>query len=95
MSGDHLGEEEVGLCLTEDSIATILYTSGSTGVPKGVRVPHRAVLNRLAWQWRTFPYQPAEVRRGRERICVAFLILAFRNTLLSLITTIALLHCHN
>ncbi|XP_045108560.1 tyrocidine synthase 3-like isoform X2 [Portunus trituberculatus] len=61
MSGDHLGEEEVGLCLTEDSIATILYTSGSTGVPKGVRVPHRAVLNRLAWQWRTFPYQPAEV----------------------------------
>ncbi|HEY5780481.1 MAG TPA: amino acid adenylation domain-containing protein, partial [Lysobacter sp.] len=31
-----------------ESIAYAIYTSGSTGQPKGVRIPHRAVLNFLA-----------------------------------------------
>ncbi|RXG57571.1 Mycosubtilin synthase subunit C, partial [Armadillidium vulgare] len=42
-------------------IAAILYTSGSTGIPKGVRIPHSAVLNRLIWQWRNLPYDADEV----------------------------------
>ncbi|XP_067010467.2 beta-alanyl-bioamine nonribosomal peptide synthetase ebony-like [Anabrus simplex] len=45
-------------------IALVFYTSGSTGLPKGVRLPHRVVLNRLCWQWREFPYGP------EERVCV-------------------------
>ncbi len=32
-----------------DSPAYVLYTSGSTGQPKAVRVPHRGILNRLWW----------------------------------------------
>lgn len=26
----------------------------------GVRLPHSIVLNRLQWQWETFPYSPTE-----------------------------------
>lgn len=41
-------------------LAIILYTSGSTGVPKGVRIPHQVILNRLQWQWQKFPYSKTE-----------------------------------
>ncbi|XP_053946246.1 beta-alanyl-bioamine nonribosomal peptide synthetase ebony [Anastrepha ludens] len=41
-------------------LAIVLYTSGSTGVPKGVRLPHHVILNRLQWQWHKLPYAPTE-----------------------------------
>ncbi|MBZ4422888.1 non-ribosomal peptide synthase/polyketide synthase [Myxococcus sp. RHST-1-4] len=44
-----------------ESLAYVLYTSGSTGVPKGVLGHYRGIVNRLEWMWRDFPFQPGEV----------------------------------
>lgn len=38
----------------------MLYTSGSTGIPKGVRLPYSIIFNRLQWQWSEFPYSCTE-----------------------------------
>ncbi|MCX0274068.1 amino acid adenylation domain-containing protein [Nocardia zapadnayensis] len=35
--------------LRPDNAAYLLFTSGSTGVPKGVTVPHAAIVNTFAW----------------------------------------------
>ncbi len=43
------------------SVAYVLYTSGSSGVPKGVLGPHRGAVNRFAWMWKNFPFQAGEV----------------------------------
>nr|XP_012229480.1 PREDICTED: N-(5-amino-5-carboxypentanoyl)-L-cysteinyl-D-valine synthase [Linepithema humile] len=45
-----------------NQLAIVLYTSGSTGVPKGVLIPHATLLNRLQWQWRELPYADDEER---------------------------------
>ena len=58
---ENLTPSELRKEVSLNSLAAVLYTSGSTGVPKGVRIPQRAVLNRLSWQWSTFPYSENEV----------------------------------
>ncbi|HYH46034.1 MAG TPA: amino acid adenylation domain-containing protein, partial [Thermoanaerobaculia bacterium] len=37
--------------LSADRLAYVMYTSGSTGLPKGVAVPHRAVLRLVRQSW--------------------------------------------
>ncbi len=34
-----------------------MYTSGSTGLPKGVRLLHTSAIFRAQWQWKHLPYQ--------------------------------------
>ncbi|KZE84171.1 hypothetical protein AWB61_05585 [Chromobacterium sp. F49] len=42
-------EDDAAVCDPQD-LAYLIYTSGSTGAPKGVRMPHRALANLVAWQ---------------------------------------------
>ncbi|MDJ0756883.1 MAG: amino acid adenylation domain-containing protein [Ardenticatenaceae bacterium] len=47
--------------LNPDSGFYIVYTSGSTGVPKGVLGHHRGAVNRFNWMWEQYPFSPDEI----------------------------------
>jgi amino acid adenylation domain-containing protein len=51
----------LGVSTSSSQVAYVIYTSGSTGNPKGVQGTHRASINRFAWMWKKYPFQPGEV----------------------------------
>jgi len=56
------------VCVPDDAAAYVLYTSGSTGEPKGVIGLHSATVNRLRWGWDAWPYQPGETSAWKTSI---------------------------
>ena len=61
ISGKNPTDAERGTALFPQHPAYVIYTSGSSGKPKAVVGTHSAMLNRLAWMWRVFPYNADEV----------------------------------
>lgn len=51
-------EEDPDIQLDPENLAYLLYTSGSTGNPKGVEIPHRALYNHMKWMSDEFPLVP-------------------------------------
>ena len=45
----------------DEALFHLVYTSGTSGRPKGVRVLHRGVRSRLEWMWSAFPFAPGSV----------------------------------
>ncbi|XP_045592586.1 beta-alanyl-bioamine nonribosomal peptide synthetase ebony [Procambarus clarkii] len=50
-----------GVRTGDKRVACILYTSGSTGNPKGVLLTMENLMNRLHWQWQELPYTEGEM----------------------------------
>ncbi|HYP25624.1 MAG TPA: amino acid adenylation domain-containing protein [Blastocatellia bacterium] len=61
------GENAVTNAVPEN-LLFVMYTSGSTGQPKGVAVEQKQLLNRFAWMWDEYPFQPGEVLCQRTTV---------------------------
>jgi amino acid adenylation domain-containing protein len=62
------------IALAEDALAFVFSTSGSSGVPKGVMLTHRALLSGQRWLQDTFPLERGDRQLLRTTISVTNLV---------------------
>jgi amino acid adenylation domain-containing protein/non-ribosomal peptide synthase protein (TIGR01720 family) len=70
MMWSHLAKEDLNISAKVDDLCYVVYTSGSTGLPKGVQIRHRSLLNLLHWYQKTFKLSPND--RVAQMLGVAF-----------------------
>jgi non-ribosomal peptide synthetase component F len=46
--------------ISQEQLACVIYTSGSSGKPKGVQLINRSILNRCYWMWELYPFEKEE-----------------------------------
>lgn len=68
------GTENLQDSIRGDDLACLMYTSGSTGLPSGVLIEHKAVINGLVWCQRHFKY-------GREDVFLVKTSISFVDSL--------------
>jgi len=71
-----------------ENLTHIVYTTGSTGEPKGVAVPQRQLLNRCAWTWRDYPFEDGEVLCQRTTVNFSVSLWEMLGGLLQGVTTL-------
>jgi L-aminoadipate-semialdehyde dehydrogenase len=57
-SSRHLGEVDPSVVLGPDSVGTLSFTSGSTGIPKGVQGRHYSLTHFFPWMGERFGLGP-------------------------------------
>jgi amino acid adenylation domain-containing protein len=62
---------DLAVKISPDNLACVIYTSGSTGKPQGAAIPHRALLNTLAWSGERHRIISADRIVARSRISAA------------------------
>ena len=82
---DNVSDSDI---LPDQSLLSIIYTSGSTGKPKGVCLSHQTALNRLAWQWHQFPFEPGEVSCLKTSLLFVDSIVEIFGSLLKLVSVV-------
>ncbi|MEM7198917.1 MAG: amino acid adenylation domain-containing protein [Planctomycetota bacterium] len=54
------GDGDPELVTSAEHLAYVIFTSGSTGRPKGVQIPHRGLMNLVAWHQRVYSVTAAD-----------------------------------
>lgn len=57
-SSRNLADQDPGVVLGPDSLGTLSFTSGSTGIPKGVKGRHYSLTHFFPWMGQTFGLGP-------------------------------------
>lgn len=68
LTGKDEYETNLETVLNQDNRFYIMYTSGSSGKPKGVEGTYRGIINRLYWMWDTYPYSENDICCHRTSI---------------------------